>query len=366
VKSSVSGFLALLLVCFTSHLCAYENVHLSGFGSIVGGQAFDGSAYVADYPNLGIYDDDFDMGQETRFGLQLRVELNDKASITAQAMARASEDYDADVEWFYLTYNIYDDLSVQAGKMRLPVYYYSQYMDVGIAYPWIRVPADAYSLDITNFNGVQLNHTGYSGSISYKASFYTGREDIDDSELMGYLFDNDPDDITGVGEARVDREFTNILGVGFEVGDDTTTAKLSFTQSDFEETITNSFTAEADGDIEFYDIYVKQSFGPVDLMAEYNKYQPFYESYFASATYTRGKNVFYILYSKFDLELPFEEHDTVAIGVRHNLSSKMALKFDLSTLNDDGESFGQPNPVNKDPDGDGDVSIFSASFDFIF
>ena len=360
-------FILVLSLLWAASSIANDNLHVSGFGSIVAGQVLDGSGYVADYPNLGIYDDEFDIGQESKLGMQARATISDDMSATMQVMSRANNDYVAEVEWLFVNYAISDDLELQAGKMRLPVYYFSEYMDVGIAYPWIRVPSDAYSLDVTNFNGLQLNHRTFIGATSFTSTLYAGRQTNMSDELMSYLFDNDPGDVRGVGTANVDRTFTNIVGVGFEVNTDSTIAKVSFTQSDFDETIVNSFTDEADGTIEFLDVYFQQNFGPVSLMLEYNEYDPFYTSYFASGTFTSGANTYYLMYSQFDLDAVFEKHDTVAIGMRHNISSRLAFKVDVSSLTDEGEDgFGGPNPVNKDPDGDGDVTILSTSLDFIF
>ena len=78
---------------------------------------------------------------------------------------------------------------------------------------------------------------------------------------------------------------------------------------------------------------------------------------------------YYVMYSKFKLDEPtFEEHDTQSVGVRYDLAPRMALKFDVTQMNDDGVNpFTQaPNPVNNDPDGDGDVVIISTGIDFIF
>lgn len=364
MKASKLLLLSLVLVGLPA--LANDKLQVSGFGSIVAGQVLDGSGYVADYPNLGVYDDEFDIAQETRMGIQANAMVSDKIRATMQVMTRANNNYEAEVEWLFVNYAITEDLDLQAGKLRLPVYYFSEYMDVGIAYPWVRVPSDAYSLDVTSFNGLQLNHRAFIGATSFTTTLYAGRQTNLNDELMSYLFDNDPGDVTGVGSANVDRQFTNIVGVGFEINMDSTIAKISFTQSDFDETITNSFTAEADGSIEFIDIYFQQNFGPASIILEYNDYDPFYQSYFVSGTYTMGQNTFYLMNSKFTLDAelngtPFEEHDTNSIGMRHNLSATTALKFDISMINDTGL-----NAVNKDSDNDGDATIFTTSLDFMF
>lgn len=350
--------LMLLLLSFalaSLPAVANDKLQVSGFGSIVAGQVLDGSGYVADYPNLGAYDDEFDIAQETRMGIQANAILADNMRATMQVMTRANNEYQPQVEWLFVNYAITEDLDLQAGKLRLPVYYFSEYMDVGIAYPWVRVPSDAYSLDLTNFNGLQLNHRTFVGDTSFTTTAYVGRAYSGaTSELMTYLF----------GE-NIEREFTGIKGIGFEINRDSTIFKVSYTTADLDET-RPSVAFENDGEITFLDVYVQQNFGPVSLMFEYNDYDPFYDSYFISGTYTLGKNTFYVMNSKFTLDFeiggtPAEEHDTNSIGMRHNLSTTTALKFDISMINDTGVS-----AVNQDPNNDGDATIFTTSLDFMF
>lgn len=348
--------LVFLCLAMSFGVQANENLRISGFGSIVAGQVLDGSGYVADYPNVGAYDDQFDIGQETRMGVQANATISDDLSATMQVMSRANNEYEAEVEWLFVNYAITDDLELQAGKLRVPVYYYSEYMDVGIAYPWVRVPADAYSLDVTSFNGLQLNHRTFFGGTSLTSTLYAGRAYSGaTSELMTFLF----------GE-NVEREFTGLIGAGIEINTDSTIVKVSFSTADLEET-RPTVAFESDGTIEFIDVFLQQNFGPASVMLEYNDYDPFYSSYFISATYTMGAHTYYLMNSKFELDAtdgagtPFEEHDTNSIGVRCNLSARTAIKFDFSIMNDTGAF-----AVNKDPDNDGDVSIFTTSLDFMF
>ena len=215
----------------------------------------------------------------------------------------------------------------------MPVCYFSEYMDVGYAYPWVRIPADTYSLDVTEFNGVKFNWLTYVSDLNAKFSVYFGRQQNQNSELMSYLFGGD-----------VDRDFRNIQGIAVEVSWKDFSARTTFTRADLTDLLNGAGGTDT---IKFYDLYLQQVFGPFTVMAEYNKYEPFYKSYFGSATYRHGRQTYYVLWSKFDLDLPFEEHDTTAIGVRHELNESAALKFDISKFNDDGYNpfTGLPNPV---------------------
>jgi hypothetical protein len=101
--------LAITLV-WASGIMANDRLFISGFGSIIGSQVVDGSGYVADYPNIGVYDDQFDVGQESKLGLQARATISDEMSATMQVMSRANNKYETEVEWLFVNYAIDDDL----------------------------------------------------------------------------------------------------------------------------------------------------------------------------------------------------------------------------------------------------------------
>ena len=65
-------------------------------------------------------------------------DLGEGLSVTGQIVARGVNDFDANFEWAYISYEINDNWTVQAGKKRLPLFYYSDFFDVGYAYVWMR------------------------------------------------------------------------------------------------------------------------------------------------------------------------------------------------------------------------------------
>lgn len=349
------SLLYLGLSGLTSTVLAAD-LNVSGFGSIVGAKVVNGDGYMADYPNLGSYDDEWDVGQESRLGIQINSALDDKTNLTMQVMSRANNEYQPSVEWLFIKHSLLDDLDIQAGKLRLPVYYFSEYMDVGYAYPWVRIPSDTYSLDVTSFNGLKVNYRTYIGDLNMTASVFAGRQNNMHSELMSYLFNAD-----------ISRDFRHLQGIALDFSWNDTLLRTTYTEADMVETA--GVTVSDAIKISFTDVYLQQSFGNLTMMLEYNKYDPYYESYFASVNYRMGNETYYLMWSKFDLDLPFEEHDTSSLGVRHEVSAKTAVKFDVSYFNDEGFNpfTNQPNPVyHADNDSNGDATIVSIGFDFIF
>ena len=129
---------AVAICCALATSNASAEVRINGFASIVGGKSLD-----SDQTLYG-YDDDISFKNESVFALQLTADLQEKLSATAQIVARGENDFDADFEWAYLTYEISDELQISAGKMRAPFYRYSDFLDVGYTYRWVRPPQSVY------------------------------------------------------------------------------------------------------------------------------------------------------------------------------------------------------------------------------
>ena len=109
-----------------------DNLTFNGFGSIVATNVLssDNNAsfeeyylrggncpcYITDYYTGGLIneDDGMSLRYESRIGLQLGVRMTDELTFTSQVVARSLTN-EFTLEWAYLTYQINDEWSVQAG-----------------------------------------------------------------------------------------------------------------------------------------------------------------------------------------------------------------------------------------------------------
>jgi len=97
---------------------SYGEISLSGFTSINAGKVLSGSGvpqydipptFLADYPIVSAYSEDISFKPESLFGLQVSADLADNLSVTGQIVARGADDFDATIEWAYLSYEINDN-----------------------------------------------------------------------------------------------------------------------------------------------------------------------------------------------------------------------------------------------------------------
>jgi hypothetical protein len=131
------------------------------------------------------------------FALQLTADLQEKLSATAQIVARGENDFDADFEWAYLTYEISDELQISAGKMRAPFYRYSDFLDVGYTYRWVRPPQSVYNLPFSTYEGLSLLHTTQLGDWDSTLQVIYGSFD-DNIAVVSVNGDTELNDIAGL------------------------------------------------------------------------------------------------------------------------------------------------------------------------
>ncbi|WP_185233605.1 hypothetical protein [Teredinibacter franksiae] len=184
--------LPVLGVVFVAASVNAAETTINGFASIVGGKALNSvelpngeeSRYVADrgYATTeagaanknAIYGDHLSYRPDSNYGLQIKSDLNRDLTVTAQLTGRGAQDFETELEWVYMSYDLTSSFTVQAGRQRIPLYYYSDFVDVGYAYHWVRPPVDVYSNTLRTYEGVSLIHNGQLGNWTTKTRVYTG------------------------------------------------------------------------------------------------------------------------------------------------------------------------------------------------
>ncbi|PKM18611.1 MAG: hypothetical protein CVV11_15035 [Gammaproteobacteria bacterium HGW-Gammaproteobacteria-15] len=192
-KSLIAVTLSSLLIA-----PAFADLTINGFASIKAGITLDSD------DTLYGYDDSLDFKNESLFAVQLMSDLGEKLSVTAQLMGRGAEDFDVEFEWAFISYQLTEEIRINAGRLRTPFYKYSDFRDVGYAYDWLRVPQSVYGLGFDNIEGISFYHTTQLGSFDSNLQLIAGAYDGDAT----------------VSGNSVDAEIKNVLGVAWELGRD--------------------------------------------------------------------------------------------------------------------------------------------------
>lgn len=133
----------------------------------------------------GVENQDWNLNRLTRAGLQINGQISDKANAVVQLLGRADSDFDAEVQWAYVSYDLTPTLEARAGRIVLPFYMHSQYTQVGYAYPWVELPQEMYSVvPLDTMEGIDLTWTFNTGSISHSLNAFWGGMDVDDGSTV--------------------------------------------------------------------------------------------------------------------------------------------------------------------------------------
>jgi len=389
ISTNKKVLIVSLVILSTSVNAADTSV--SGFGSIVGTSLISGEGYWVEHPSgAGYYTEDsgFEIEEESLLGLQGRVKFSDKTSITAQVIMRGQDDWQPTIDQLYISHDLSNTWNAKLGKMRNPVYLFSDAMDIHYSFGWLRTPGTSYSLSAIDFDGVSAMYKDVWGAISNRTIFYYGKVDKNPDPFLTELFINGGFN-TAFTTGEVDSEgnffplvearntISDLFGVSteFYLGD--WTAHFAFMEDSGDEgiaTYSNGSTfVEKFTWRDFYDVALSYDDGEWIAIAEWNQFKGVYKSYYV----TLGKYIddwqVLLTYGNFQGEvitgsgftLPDEDQvklDTVTASLRYDFTAGMAFKAELILFSNENSL------IVPDTDGDGEIdsSVFSIAFDFVF
>lgn len=141
---------------------------LSGFGSFIVG--------LSNNDEHGLYEDyateSLDFKPNSLAAIQAFNQINDKASVTVQVVARGLDGWDADIAWAYVRYQPRTDLAWKLGRMSSPFYLYSDSKNIGFSYPWISPPYSVYNLPFNSMDGADIIYSRPLGAADLQVQAY--------------------------------------------------------------------------------------------------------------------------------------------------------------------------------------------------
>jgi predicted porin len=198
-------WLAMMIAAAVASAAVQAEVNINGFASIKAGKASSGDSLYG-------YTDEIDFKNESLFAVQFQSDLGEKLSVTAQLMARGNNDFDAEFEWAFLTYQLDDAWRLNAGRLRTPFYKYSDFRDVGYAYDWLRTPQSVYDLGFDTIEGVSVYHSGSINDMQSSVQLVFGAYD-GEVTLQG---------------TKAPAQINNILGASWELSQEWLAVRVAY------------------------------------------------------------------------------------------------------------------------------------------
>lgn len=159
---------AVILACSPAAFAG--DLQINGFMNITAGMLSNEDI------ELDGYDDGVSFDNGSLVGLQLSKQVNDTTSATVQLISRGSQAYETEASWAYITYAASENTDIRVGRLRTPFFYYSDFLEVGYAFNWVRPPSTVYRLDsLSSISGVDFTHRFSAGGMDGSVQAYAGR-----------------------------------------------------------------------------------------------------------------------------------------------------------------------------------------------
>jgi len=354
-------------------------VRFSGFGSLVAGQTLeDDEKLNADFYDVGQYENTTTFKAESVLGLQVTADIAPDLKATGQLLAKGTDEFKPELDWYYLTYQAADDWTLMAGRRNIPMYYYSEFSEVGYAYPWIRPPSNLYWWQVTQFDGFHASYDFSTENYTNSVTAFYGNEYSNDNKEMLYYAEIGNRQLNNAAIVRVDEYWTDIAGFNVNVIGDSFDVRMVYFRNDRKRIDTNvngetAIRASASGfSQQFYGVGGNINIDNFTIIydANYVEYDDdvgtVFPTYLISTVYNIGQYQPYLSYSKADHwqtksdnENNYEEHYMATIGLRYNLSSTASAKLQFDHFEDEGDKA-------TGWDYHGNSQTVSAAVDFIF
>jgi len=183
-----------------------DSIHVSGFASGAYGISNNDAGYAG-------FDSEGSFHEDSLFGVQATFKPSKKLEATIQLVAKGELDWAPKVTSAYLGYTFDNDIKLRAGKLRLPLFMLSDYLDLGYAQPWARSPEEVYGrVPISSFTGIDASYEIELDDSYINLQAFTGNEEMGDESAAG-----------GAGSVE------DIIGLVASWNDDYWTVRASYT-----------------------------------------------------------------------------------------------------------------------------------------
>lgn len=136
---------------------AHAELTFNGFASIRAVSADADGVQGTPFANLK-GDGDISFKDESLFAIQASADLGEGLSATVQLLAEGPEGFDVGAEWAYLSYDLNDSHKLSVGRFANPIFFQSQYENVGYAHNYATLPRAVYiGFDFNTIEGIALD-----------------------------------------------------------------------------------------------------------------------------------------------------------------------------------------------------------------
>lgn len=372
-----------------------RDFEVSGFARVVAGYLNESTASYQGY------DDSLSVSEQSLLGLQAEYAFNEQLSVAAQLLAHSGDNRNSGVEWLYVRYEPTPNWRFKAGKLRTPLFKYSDSLDVGFAYPWITPPQQIYSAYFfTNYDGITATYRQFYADTSVDIEAFWGKYE-ETSNFTGDEIPVGADPLCGL-VLRLQRNNLE-LHAGYIESEDFTAdipELEQFAQTlDFAGFAQSAESLRFDGKADGFVVGLNYNSLDYFVAAEWSKIEsdvllvPSNESFYATVGYNFYPFQVHATYASSEVEyqqasnqiplglspeldqlsfaydgiiaaLPEDELDSITVGIRYDIITNVALKGEVSWL--DGAQAERAFFIISDNTFDRQATLYQVAVEWVF
>ncbi|MFS1423297.1 outer membrane protein [Shewanella sp. 10N.286.48.B5] len=315
----------------------------------------------------------------SKFGLQGTFAITDQTQAVMQLMMRGENDWDVEAEWAYISHRFDNGIQARAGKSRLPLFMYSDYLDIGYAQPFVRPPSDVYDpVPFTSYTGGDVSYDVEFDDSTMTIQAFGGQSEaagVDMKNILGVnvTWTDETWTLRGLyGEAILDgdvkRQITQELMPNTEIDVTVTLLEIDREKGTFAGVgasydngsflaITELTRIEVDG------AYPDSDSGYLTLGYRINDFTPYVTASFFETKDNDSRTIIDEA-SAIQAAIFNGQRKSYSAGLRWDALDNLAIKFDVTYSNDFGEtSGGLETNIAKEFD---DTTVYTVQFDAVF
>lgn len=115
----------------------------------------------------------------SRAGIQVSAGTSADTEVVVQLLSKGANEFDTEAQWAYFSYRVAPSLKLRGGRLTIPFYMHSQYINVGYAYPWAVPPQEVYNtVPADRFEGFDLLWDFSTGELAHTLNLLWGSTDV--------------------------------------------------------------------------------------------------------------------------------------------------------------------------------------------
>lgn len=316
-------------------------------------------------------DPDFALG--SKLGLQGTFSLTEQTKIVGQLISRGDEDWSSEMEWAFLSHDFENGFITRIGRLRVPLYMYSDYLEVGYAQPWATPPTEVYYVvPVSSYDGIDIIYDMDlgEGTLSLQGIYGHAVDKADENPFA------------------VDVEFNKAVGLSATYSYDEWTFRTNYFQTELKSATIKSGALTAlpkfdDEKAYFTGVGVSYDNGSFLAISEYtisdvaggysdtksgyitlgyriNDFTPYVHYAFLETTDDNERLSDTIAQSMLNWQ-----RSAYSVGSRYDISSNLSVKADVTLVNNFGDTHGAL-PLDATGKTYDDTMVYTISFDAVF